>query len=312
MIKFEQLYYLYLVNHFNSIKLAAESIPVSPAAVSTAIHKLEKESELPLLNRTYRGIELTETAQKICSVMAKIVDNMDDIQKIVDDARHTEQDNSIPKINFYFSRGYYQGSLVVVIDFFEKFGIEINAPDVSYGNEKYLQFVNDDENAVLLNFFAEPADELLLEYPNVCYHRLSTSRPCIYCAEDYPNIPPEVKEITPQEVCKLPILLFQEGYDLAMPILEMVEAYGKLNIVGKYNNITVMSAMIAKNKGVSVVAQDWLCFGDPAITAADIGARIIPIKTNMRISIIVCYNKKLPPKTQNLLKKICKEVVSSY
>lgn len=309
MIKFEQLYYLYLVNHFNSIKLAAESIPVSPAAVSTALHKLEKELDIPLLNRTYRGIELTETAQKICSVMTRIVDDMENIQKIVDEAKMVEQEEMNPKINFYFSRGYYQGSLAVVMDFFEKFGIEVNAPDVSYGNEKYLQFVNEDENAVLLNFFAEPADELLLEYPNVCYYRLSTSKPCIYCAKDYPYIAPEVKEITPQEVCKLPILMFQEGYDLALPILEMIESYGKLNIVGKYNNITVMTAMIMKNRGVSAVAQDWLYFGENVPT--DTGARIIPLKTKMRISIIICYNKKLPIETQNLLKKICKEIVCS-
>lgn len=81
MLKFEQLYYLYLVHRFNSVKLAAESIPVTPSAVSAAIHKLEKEIGISLLERTYRGIELTEPACKIAEAFGKVVEQMENVQK---------------------------------------------------------------------------------------------------------------------------------------------------------------------------------------------------------------------------------------
>lgn len=85
MLKFEQLYYLYLVHRFNSVKLAAESIPVTPSAVSTAIHKLEKEIGISLLERTYRGIELTEPACKIAEAFGKVVEQMENVQEIINE-----------------------------------------------------------------------------------------------------------------------------------------------------------------------------------------------------------------------------------
>lgn len=42
MLKLEPLLYLNRVYRFNSIKLAAESIPISPSTISSALHKLEK------------------------------------------------------------------------------------------------------------------------------------------------------------------------------------------------------------------------------------------------------------------------------
>lgn len=179
MLKFEQLYYLYLVHRFNSVKIAAESIPVTPSAVSTAIHKLENEIGISLLERTYRGIELTEPAESF----GKVVEQMENVQKIIEQTNSKALDVRDKKhLTLYLSRGYYQGNLTDIFNVFEKFGIEVNIPDTSCGNERYLQFVNDDKNSVLLNFFTEPVDELLIKYPNVRFFRIATSKPCVYCA----------------------------------------------------------------------------------------------------------------------------------
>ena len=93
---------------------------------------------------------------------------MENVQKIIEQTNSKALDVQDKKhLTLYLSRGYYQGNLTNIFNMFEKFGIEVNIPDTSCGNERYLQFVNDDKNAVLLNFFTEPADELLIKYPNV-------------------------------------------------------------------------------------------------------------------------------------------------
>lgn len=309
MLKFEQLYYLYLVHRFNSVKIAAESIPVTPSAVSTAIHKLEKEIGISLLERTYRGIELTEPACKIAEAFGKVVEQMENVQKIIEQTNSKALDVQDKKhLTLYLSRGYYQGNLTDIFNMFEKFGIEVNVPDTSCGNERYLQFVNDDKNAVLLNFFTEPVDKILADYPNVRFIRIATSRPCVYCSKDYPLLSEDIKEITPKEVLKLPLLMFSEGYDLALPIFEMLETHGKPNIVGKYNNIAVLSAFLTKNKGVSVCSENYLVFWQHIGSMED-NSRVIPIKTEMRISVLVCYNKKLSEEIQKILQTIAKETV---
>ena len=255
MLKFEQLYYLYLVHRFNSVKLAAESIPVTPSAVSTAIHKLEKEIGISLLERTYRGIELTEPACKIAEAFGKVVEQMENVQKIIEQTNSKALDVQDKKhLTLYLSRGYYQGNLTDVIDRFENCGFGVNVPDIACGNERYLQFVNDDKNPILLNFFTEPADELLIKYPNVCFFRIATSKPCVYCAKDYPYIAQEVKEITPREVYKLPILLFSDGYDLVLSVLEMLEMPTIMDCgLGNYLFGKVSGSKMCKGKSWRVV-----------------------------------------------------------
>lgn len=307
MLKIEQLYYLHLVNRFGSIKLAAQSIPVTSAAVSTALHKLEDEIGLPLLERTYRGVELTSAAKEIASATEGVLKEMDKIEEIIARLKGESEPVTDNKLNFYLSRGYYQGSLGKIFEFLEEMGFDANVPDISCGNEKYLELVSQDTDAALLNFFTEPAEDLLSQYPQVDYIKVATSRPCVFCSVNYPSIPSNMKEITPKEVCKLPILLFTEGYDLAMPICEMLEEHGKLNIVGKYSNVMVVSALLEKNKGISVSADIQPIFSTSSPEQSTM--RDIPIKTDMRLSLILCYNKDISRKKYELLKKMAKNMV---
>ena len=306
MLKLEQLYYLYLVYRFGSIKLAAQSIPVTPSAVSTAIRKLEDDIGVHLMEHKYRGVELTDVAKEIAVVTEEIMDKMDKIEEIITKAKGDGETLADNKLTFYLSRGYYQGGLSKVFEFLEKMGFDANVPDISGGNEKYLELVSQDKDAVLMNFFKEPAEELLDQYPEVEYCKILSLRPCVYCSRDYPGISEKIKEITPQDVCKLPILLFTEGFDLAMPICEMLEEYGKINIIGKYSNVTVMTALLEKCKGISVSAEIVPFF---SMGSDDSLMRVIPIKTDMRLSVVVCYNKEIGEHKKELLRKMAKHTL---
>ncbi len=307
MLKVEQLYYLHLVYRFGSIKLAAQSIPVTPSAISTAIHKLEDEIGLVLMERNYRSVELTAVAKEIAIATEDIFKTIEHIEAIITKTKGEMKSKADNKLNFYLSRGYYQGGLSKIFEFLENMGFDANVPDISCGNEKYLEFVSQDKDAVLINFFKEPAEDLLEQYPEVEYYKILSLRPCVYCARNYSGIDEKIKEITPQDVCKLPILLFTEGFDLAMPICEMLEEYGELNLIGKYSNISVMTALLEKGKGVSVSTEIVPFFS--INTSGGLLMKTIPIKTDMRLALMACYNKRIDDNKKELLKKMTKHIV---
>ena len=141
MLKLESLNYLYRIYKFNSVKLAAESIPVSPSTVSGAIHKLEREWEMPLLIRTYRGIELTESAKKIASSLEDLFLAVDKVEHIIaiEQTGITAMPKTDDKLTLLLSRGWWQGAMQKILPYFLSKGIDVEVPDLNYDNDKYLK-----------------------------------------------------------------------------------------------------------------------------------------------------------------------------
>ena len=60
---FRQLYYFLSVCEHNCIAQAAQSLFISPQALSKAISQLEKEFQMSLFSRTPQGLILTEAGE---------------------------------------------------------------------------------------------------------------------------------------------------------------------------------------------------------------------------------------------------------
>jgi len=310
MLRLEQLEYLQAVARFNSVKLAAEALLVVPSTISTSLHKLEKETNVKILVRTHHGVELTEAAKEIATKAEEVFAALEEIDKIIEKHNEhcgVENNKNNSAIKLYMSRGHYQSSLGRFFDLFERYGLQADCPDISRGNETYLDYVNAERETILLNYFVEPTRNLLDGYPNVDYMYLNSSRPCVICSKDSPLIEADKKELSVKEVLQLPFLMFNEGYDMALPIYEWLEERGPLNIVGKYSNITVLMAMMENGKGVSVGAEKEL-LGTLETGAAQPKFRLIPIKCDMRISLLLCFNRKLSLEKQKILRQIAKEI----
>lgn len=312
MLRLEQLEYLQAVVRFNSIKLAAESLLVASSTISTALHKIEKETNVKILVRTHHGVEVTEAAREIAEKAEDVFAQLEEIDKIIEKYNGNNSaagNGNGNKVKLYTSRGYYQGSLRLFFELFEKHGLQVDCPDISRGNETYLKYVDAERNTVLLNYFVEPVHELLEEFPNVEYIKLNSSRPCIICCDSYPLTIKNENEITIKEALKLPFLMFNEGYDLALTIYEWLEEQGEINIVGKYSNISVMSTMVGLGKGVSVSTEkEMLKNMDASNDVSTSKFRIIPIKCDMRISLVLCFNRYIAQEQRKRLRQIAKEI----
>lgn len=308
MLRLETLDYLYRVYRFNSIRLAAESIPVAASTVSAALHKLEKEWGIPLLIRTYRGIELTDTAKKIAVASEKLFSEAENVELLIQKERNN-QESLTPakeKLTLMLSRGWWQGSMDCILAYFLEQNVDVILPDWDYDNERCLEIVEKNKMAVLLNFFTEPVETVLSHYSNVRSLKINSGKPCVLVAADSDYIPPQQKEISPKEAAKLPLLPFTEGYDQAFPIFEMLEEYGTVNIVANVSNIQVLTAMIKYGQGVSVGVKGNL-HDEHDDFETDI--RYVPIRTDFRLSLMLCYHKALPEGYRLILKKLTENIV---
>ena len=81
-MKLEQLKYFQEACKYGSISVAAEKNYISQPSFSSAITKLERELDTPLLNRNSRGVTPTEAGTQILESIQEIFSHIDDIKSV--------------------------------------------------------------------------------------------------------------------------------------------------------------------------------------------------------------------------------------
>jgi len=80
-MRIEQLQYLVEVAETGSMSIAAENNYISQQSLSEAIKKLEQEFEVDLVERSYKGVHLTETGRKFVEKAKLLLNNIEDFKK---------------------------------------------------------------------------------------------------------------------------------------------------------------------------------------------------------------------------------------
>ena len=264
------------------------------------------------MQRTYRGVELTEEAKQIARLSEDVFAKLEEIEAFIDQKKNIPVNNEIDnKVTVYMSRGWNQGAIGSIMSYMiDDLGLDPTFPDICSLNERYLKFVNDNKDCILFNFFTEPIDNLFEEFPEVENIKIKTSQPFLICSNNYPLVAKNRKDITPAEVCALPLLRFTEGYDQAMAIFEILEEYGKVNIVANFSHINMLIAMLKNNKEVSLGTNIELISNRETYELLVDQMRFIPILTRMRLTLTFCYNRHISPIKLVKLKRMVREIVS--
>lgn len=200
MIKTEQLYYLTQVAKYNSIHKAAEKLYMTSAAVSSAMKQLEKECGYAILERTYRGVKLTEKGQQVLNIAKQILslcDNLIEIGETEDVKIETIQRYNLivsDKVSALLSKKLVGGSSQVMRYF--------NFIESKETNQLLSERVSDDTLVVMIAFRAE-----MNELEQLGENQISE----IYASPQYPFsskttkfIPKGVTRITQEEYNRLP------------------------------------------------------------------------------------------------------------
>ena len=80
-MRLEQLQYLVTISQHTSLSAAAETLHLTPQALSMSITALEKDLGLTLLNRSFKGVSLTEDGRLVLEAVERFLGTLAAIQE---------------------------------------------------------------------------------------------------------------------------------------------------------------------------------------------------------------------------------------
>lgn len=131
---FEQLLYVEVLSHYNSLQKAADALHISKPGLSSAISELEAELGVKIFERTSKGTVVTQEGVKLLSSISKILQSKSNLERLVSFANGTNKKNII-RIR-YINTMFRSFINPFINDYDEKFGNVFY--DISRDNTKSI------------------------------------------------------------------------------------------------------------------------------------------------------------------------------
>ncbi|MDD6432836.1 MAG: LysR family transcriptional regulator [Lactobacillaceae bacterium] len=96
---FEQLLYVEVLSHSQSLAQAADTLHISKSGLSLAISQLEDELGIKLFERTYNGSQLSQAGQRLIGPSLKILRAKNEMERI---AKTLKDPSKTPKISLQY------------------------------------------------------------------------------------------------------------------------------------------------------------------------------------------------------------------
>ena len=285
MLKLEQLYYLTQVAKYNSINKAAENLYITSAAVSTAIKQMEKECGYDILERTYRGVKLTEKGKEAVKLAEKILSLHDEVIGLGKQSKEVKEKYRlvVKRATLKLLQNKIVGPKARVLEHFKLMEIGNEIKDYN----KYLQ-----NDAIVLTIFESIDERERIESNDAVWVRY------LYASKQYPvsskntkYIKENAKSISLEEFAKLPKVKIGTGID----ILEG-------NIVLATEDSNIYAEAIQNDYGVGLITK----FA-PDVQAFDsCKLKVYEPFEKSEIYIAMLLNKNMDKSIADLLEKLIK------
>jgi len=237
MLKLEQLYYLTQVAKYNSINKAAEKLYITSAAVSTAIKQMEKECGYEILERTYRGVRLTEKGKQVVKIAEQMLALHEEVldlgkeQPVIKEKYKLVVNRSTLKL----LQNKIVGPKARVLEHFNL--LEIGNEEKDY--HRYL-----DDSTVVLTLFQLSEREAIENDSNIQIRYLYASKQYPVSSKNTKYIKEGVKTISKKEFAGLPKIKIGVASDII-----------KNNIVLTTEDSTIYAEAIQNDYGVGMITK---------------------------------------------------------
>jgi len=239
MIRTEQLYYLLQVEKYGSINKAAEALFVTGSAVSLAIKQLEKECGYPILERTYRGVRLTEDGKKVVKIAKQIFLLYDEIITLKQGNPTVLQE----RYNLIIDKKVMKLLMHKIIGPKSKIMGYFDVQEINPQKNHYFDYLED--NTVLLLMLSNGEREKIEDDERVRIRYLYASKQYPVSAKNTKYVKEHAKRIPYEEFVKLPkVALKTDGVTLL----------GE-NIVFSTDDTSVFAEAIANDYGIGLMTQ---------------------------------------------------------
>lgn len=274
-MRLEQLYYLCEIAKNKSISYTAELVHISQPALSNAIHKLESELGVKLLNRFRQGVYLTEEGKKVVKTATEILANIKQLENDLALSKAANQ-NSIGSLTLYTTQQLGNTILSEILtDFHEKYPqIRLNLKETNS-----LQIISNFQADNSCLSFIAISDDILKKYSkvhkkgnNFYFEKLRTGKLHAVVGKEHPLA--DYKNVSLEEIIKYPIIIVENG---CLPYAEMLKKYGDPNILVNSDIFASSSDFITKGLGVALASTFFII--------PDTHFVYIPISNNIKVSL---------------------------
>lgn len=238
MIKSEQLYYLIEVAKYSSINKAAEKLFMSKSAISTSIKQLERECGYEIIERTYRGIKLTEKGQKVLKIAEQIIESYDEIISL----GMEDKDKLNEKINLIIDRQSSNLLVKKILGVKSKVPLFFNI--IEYDNNDFIEIIQKiDEKNIALSILTEMQKREIEEKGDITITELYSSRLYPVSKKNTKHIDKKCNKISAEMIDKIPKVLMGRSLE-----------YNN-NVVLRTDNPSVYSEAILNDYGIGFLTK---------------------------------------------------------
>lgn len=243
MIKIEQLYYLTQVAKYNSINKTADKLYMTSAAISTSIKQLEKECGFEILERTYRGVKLTEYGKEAVKIAEKILALEEEIRTLGKQKENNLQNHRliIDRKTLKLLADKIIGPRAKVLTYFK---VE-EVSDVLVDYHQYL-----DDQTIVLTLFTNQQRENIENDPEINLIYLYASKCYPVSSKNTKWIKPNQTYISIEEFTKLPKILMSNAFEDAVGISSI-----RKNIVLSTDDATIYAEAIQNDYGIGLITK---------------------------------------------------------
>ena len=273
----QQLKYVITVAETGTITEAANKLYISQPSLTNAIHELEKEMNIVIVNRTNKGISLSREGNDFLGYARQVLEQA----AILEDKYKR---NHGGKKQFCVSTQHYSFAVNAFVDLVKEYGQD--EYDFSLRETQTYEIIEDvvrmksELGILFMNDFNEKVIGKLLKSHDLEFHLLFTAKPHVFISREHPLARQSV--ITNKELEQYPYLSFEQGEHNSFYFSEEIfsESERKKNIRVR-DRATLFNLLIGLN-GYTV------CSGviDEKLNGKDIIAVPLADEDNMHIGYI--------------------------
>ncbi|MBS4538038.1 LysR family transcriptional regulator [Clostridium sp. D2Q-11] len=232
----------YVTVKANSISKAARIMHLTQPGLSMQIQSLEKELQVSLLNRSNRGVELTEAGQIVFDYANTILSLQDNIER---DLTNLKTHKKKLLIGSCKSIGEYALPCSVYIYKHENPDIDINL-EISNTATVIDNVLNKTVNVGIV--------QGKIDHKDLVYEKITSNKMLLVT-----SLPLVKDNITIEELKKLPLIFREEGSgareDITKALSEKNILTDDLNIIYELNSMEAIKTSVISAKGISFIPE---------------------------------------------------------
>ena len=296
MVQTTFLYYLMKVAHYQSLSIAAEELHVSQPALSTGIKKLEAQLGVQLLERTYKGVTLTQEGKEVVELAEKAFVYLDEIETKYLQPKPT--DNAIDDLMIYCNPPFSPIVMSALSAGAQSDNHLIQLYDLT-PELNVKQLLQTNSNIVVLGIVSD-THKLTEEIRTI---KLSSSQAYIMCSPEFPYIAPDKTSISFKELAHVPLSILNNPFEFQKILLNEIRKYEEPCIKTYSPNANTVTASVYTGAAASFSIK---FFRSPANAAM----RYIPIRNAPKFHLSLTFSSKAnPDKVQHLAERLKQQLL---